>query len=354
VDVYRRQIRSERNLIDLGTYISMFPQLIAGPIVIYSDIIRAIKNTAKRVSLNWFSEGVEIFTIGLGSKVLFANRFGQVWESMAQMGYENMSAGTAWLGALAYTFQIYFDFNGYSLMAIGLGKMLGFRIPRNFNTPYAADSVTSFWKRWHMTLTSFFRTYLYIPLGGNRKGRFRTCVNMFIVWCATGFWHGADWNFIIWGLYYFVFLAIERFVFSKKEGVLAGRLAVLRTKLAGQRYAGVIKPVCLVLRHGYTLAVVIVGWVIFAVTDMGELSQYIGRLFSPLSGNGAGMSLTTFSGVMYVWFVLGAVFSVGFMTGLFKKLKDGVFKSLILLFIFWASVVQLSDGVYNPFLYFRF
>lgn len=376
VDVYRGTMEAEKSLIDLGAYISMFPQLIAGPIVIYSDVKSAIKNAAGRISLDGFAEGAEIFTMGLGSKVLLANRFGQLWDTMAEMGYGSLSASSAWIGALAYTFQIYFDFNGYSLMAVGLGRMLGFQLPGNFDHPYTARSVTDFWKRWHITLTSFFRTYVYIPLGGNRKGRGRTYLNMFIVWCITGFWHGAGWNFILWGLYYFCFLSIERLIRELRSG--GGLAAHSGTAAAGNAAqksgpatddtaksgpaAGGAAPLStaregllrVALSHVVTMVIVICGWVLFAVTDLGEAFTYLGRMFSPLVGRGDGLGIMSFGPVMYLWLVLGAVFSTAIPSSLLRKKNSYVLNAIVLIIIFWASVVQLSDGAYNPFLYFRF
>ncbi|MCR5775183.1 MAG: MBOAT family protein, partial [Lachnospiraceae bacterium] len=213
VDVYRKKIPYDRSLIDLGTYILMFPQLIAGPIVTYSEVALDLKSREKKI--RDLEEGLKPFIIGLAMKVLLANNLGTIWSSVGTTGYESISTVFAWIGAVAYTFQIYFDFAGYSMMAIGLGRMLGFTIPENFDHPYAAVSIRDFWNRWHMTLTGWFREYLYIPLGGNRKDGLRTYVNLAIVWFITGLWHGAAWNFVLWGLYYFVFIALERLFLGK-------------------------------------------------------------------------------------------------------------------------------------------
>jgi len=355
IDVYRDRSLCEKNVIDLGAYISMFPQLIAGPIVIYKDIRTRLKERVTKIDLASFESGIALFTVGLGSKVLLANRFGQLWDTMAEMGYENVSVTAAWIGALAYTFQIYFDFNGYSLMAIGLGRMLGFEFPQNFNMPYIAGSVTDFWKRWHITLTSFFRNYLYIPLGGNRKGRIRTYLNLFIVWCVTGFWHGADWNFILWGLYYFVFIAFERLLFNSKEGLLKRLVDKVKAAFIGGARYRIVRFIKNIFTHTYTMAVVITGWVIFAITDLEQVGVYIGRMFSPLIGeDGAGMDITSFENSMYVWLICGILFSTPLPAKLYSKVRETPFEAVILLAIFWLSVVQLADGVYNPFLYFRF
>ena len=208
IDVYRGKVPAERNIVDFGAFVVLFPQLIAGPIVRYTDVNRELKSRV--ITLDGVQEGIDIFIRGLGRKVLIANNIGALWTEVSAMNFEVISTPLAWLGILAYTFQIYFDFSGYSQMAIGLGRMLGFRFPRNFDDPYIAKSVTEFWRRWHMTLGSWFREYLYIPLGGNRCSFPRQVFNLFVVWAATGLWHGASWNFVLWGLYFFVFLVLEK------------------------------------------------------------------------------------------------------------------------------------------------
>ena len=213
IDVYRRDTKAERSYINLGAYLCMFPQLIAGPIVVYTQVSKELRK--RSYYLKDIEKGLRIFILGLGSKVLIANNVGGLWDDMAQIGYANISMPLAWLGLLSFSLQIYFDFNGYSLMAIGLGKMLGFDFPQNFNFPYISKSVTEYWRRWHITLSTWFKEYLYIPLGGNRKGKLRTYLNLFIVWSVTGLWHGASWNFIFWGIYFFVLLSLEK-LFLKK------------------------------------------------------------------------------------------------------------------------------------------
>ena len=254
IDVYRRRIPYDRSLVDLGTYILMFPQLIAGPIVTYSEVALDLKCRQKRLAD--LEQGLKPFIIGLAMKVLLANNLGTIWSNVGTAGYENISTPYAWIGALAYTFQIYFDFAGYSMMAVGLGRMLGFSLPENFNHPYAAVSVRDFWGRWHITLTNWFREYLYIPLGGNRKGRTRTYVNLLLVWFVTGLWHGAAWNFVLWGLYYFCFIAIER--------IFLGKLLRKLPKFIGWLY---------------TMLVVVVGWIMFAVNGVDDFSVFITRMF---------------------------------------------------------------------------
>ncbi len=355
IDVYRGKVPCETNVIDLGAYVSMFPQLIAGPIVVYDSIRERLKDHVGRITIEGLEQGIELFTVGLGSKVLLANRFGQLWDTMSQIGYGNVSTGAAWTGAIAYTFQIYFDFNGYSLMAVGLGRMLGFSLPQNFNHPYMAKSVTDFWKRWHMTLTSFFREYVYIPLGGNRKGKIRTTINMLIVWCITGFWHGAGWNFIVWGLYYFVFLTVERFLFSEKEGLFASAVLSVKKAMIGGFVYRFLRGIVHLITRAYALLVVITGWAIFAVTDLSQAGAFIGRMFAPMiAENTEGIEIAGVTNIMYIWLFAGLVFSTPLPVIIYKKLERTPLTAVVLFAIFWAAVWQLADGVYNPFLYFRF
>lgn len=208
IDVYLGKTKADTSFISLGAYLCMFPQLIAGPIVVYSDIRDALKQ--RKISVHGFDSGLKTFIVGLGYKVIIANRIGTLWNEVCTIGYESISTPLAWLGAFAYSMQLYFDFCGYSLMAVGLGEMLGFRMPANFRHPYMARSVTEFWRRWHITLGAWFREYVYIPLGGNRKGNARTIFNLLVVWFLTGFWHGAAWNFILWGFFIFILQIIEK------------------------------------------------------------------------------------------------------------------------------------------------
>lgn len=232
-------------------------------------------------------------------------------------------------------------------MAIGLGSMLGFKLPKNFDTPYAATSVTDFWKRWHMTLTGFFRNYLYIPLGGNRKGKLRMYLNLLIVWFLTGLWHGADWNFIIWGLYYFVLISIERLLFNKNDGLLL--------KLKNKEWPATVRFVLRIVRHFYAVFAAAVGWAVFAISNLEDLGAFMQRLFAPLFGQPlSGMEMSSFSWVMYAWLLIGALFSSTLPAKLYDKIRYRIPATIILFALFWLSVVQLTDSVYNPFLYFRF
>ncbi len=330
VDVYRKDVEPCKNIINVGTYLCMFPQLIAGPIVVYSDVEKELKN--RRIDMESVEDGLKTFVYGLSFKVLIANIMDIIWHDIQTIGFYNITTPYAWIGAIAFSFQIYFDFAGYSLMAIGLGKMLGFNIPENFRDPYSSNSVTEFWRRWHITLSSWFRDYVYIPLGGNRKGMLRTIVNLFIVWALTGFWHGASWNFVLWGVYFFVFLVIEK-LFLKK--------LLDKTK---------------VISRIYTLFVIIVSWVIFTITDFSELSLYLSRMFPFFRESGIVNPNDYINALENYWYVLlaGVVFSTPLPGILFKKYKKNPLCSFILLALFWLCVYRLFTSANNPFLYFRF
>ena len=325
IDVYRGSIPYDRSFIDLGTYILMFPQLIAGPIVTYTEVALDLKSRQRRIKD--LEEGLKPFIIGLSMKVLLANNLGTIWDSVGTAGYENISTVYAWIGAAAYTLQIYFDFAGYSMMAIGLGLMLGFNLPENFDHPYAAVSVSDFWNRWHMTLTGWFREYLYIPMGGNRKGMLRTYVNLFAVWLITGLWHGAAWNFVLWGLYYFCFIAVERLFLGK-----------LLNKIP--RFFGWI----------YTLLAAMIGWVLFAVNGLDDFSVYITRMFCGYAGNDFMDHIISVALLL----AAGAFFAAPVFRRIYDHIKDGPAGLILHLILFWASVTALVDAAYNPFLYFRF
>lgn len=325
IDVYRDDVKVEHNIINFGTYVTLFPQLIAGPIVRYSDVARELQERTH--SLEGVGKGIQTFIMGLGSKVLIANNIGSLWTRVSAMDFATVSTPLAWLGILAFALQIYFDFSGYSLMAIGLGKMLGFEFPQNFNYPYISKSITEFWRRWHMTLGSWFREYLYIPLGGNRKGVARQYFNILVVWATTGLWHGANWNFVLWGLYFAVFLCIEK--------------AFLLSALEKSR----------VLSRIYLLTLVLISWVLFAITDFALLGQFFTRLFGGYAGSDWIYYLRNYR----ITFVLGFLFS----TPILRKVRDKIGENHILVTAFCAvvfilSVAYLVDSTYNPFLYFRF
>lgn len=333
IDVYRDDVRVQRNLIDFGMYITMFPQLIAGPIVRYTDVQDQLAE--RNVTTAGFSEGIMRFVVGLGKKVLLANQMGAVWTQIYALGGD-ISALMAWTGAAAYTFQIYFDFSGYSDMAIGLGRMFGFKFPENFRYPYESVSITDFWRRWHITLSTWFKEYLYIPLGGNRRGLARQALNLLIVWTLTGFWHGAGWNFVMWGLYYFAILFIEKLFLLKALDKLP-RL----------------------LRHAYALLLIVIGWVIFASDDVSVMLPYLGSMFG---ANGAlgGMdvyTLLTRAALMVICCVASTELPRRlFVTAAGKMNEKAAFtvKSVLTLALLALSVVFLIGDSYNPFLYFRF
>lgn len=333
IDVYRDDVRVQRNLIDFGMYITMFPQLIAGPIVRYTDVQDQLAE--RNVTTADFSEGIMRFVVGLGKKVLLANQMGAVWTQIYALGGD-ISALMAWTGAAAYTFQIYFDFSGYSDMAIGLGRMFGFKFPENFRYPYESVSITDFWRRWHITLSTWFKEYLYIPLGGNRRGLARQALNLLIVWTLTGFWHGAGWNFVMWGLYYFAILFIEKLFLLKALDKLP-RL----------------------FRHAYALLLIVIGWVIFASDDVSVMLPYLGSMFG---ANGAlgGMdvyTLLTRAALMVICCVASTELPRRlFVTAAGKMNEKAAFtvKSVLTLTLLALSVVFLIGDSYNPFLYFRF
>jgi alginate O-acetyltransferase complex protein AlgI len=324
IDVYRNKVKAENNIIDFGAFVCLFPQLIAGPIVKYTQIAYELKHRV--ISMDKFESGLKLFLLGLASKVLLANNIGMMWDDIARLPVESLSTATAWLGTLAFGFQIYFDFSGYSLMAIGLGSMLGFTFPQNFNYPYISKSITEFWNRWHMTLGSWFKEYVYIPLGGNRKGIPRQIINLLIVWFLTGFWHGAAINFILWGLYFFVLLVIEK-------------LVLLRWLNRHQ-----------ILARLYFVFFILIGWAIFAISDLTVLHQYMISMF------------TLQSSTQWLYFISNygviLIFCLIFSTDIPKKVINSVSFPLVetsmVTALFLLCVAYLVDSSYNPFLYFRF
>lgn len=333
IDVYRDDVRVQKNLIDFGMYITMFPQLIAGPIVRYADVQDQLAD--RSVTTVDFSEGVMRFVVGLGKKVLLANQMGAVWSDIYALGGD-VSTLMAWTGAIAYTFQIYFDFSGYSDMAIGLGRMFGFKFPENFRYPYQSVSITDFWRRWHITLSTWFKEYLYIPLGGNRRGLARQALNLLIVWSLTGFWHGAGWNFVMWGLYYFVILFIEKLFLLKALDKLPK-----------------------FFRHVYALLLIIIGWVIFASDDVSVLLPFLGSMFG---ANGAigGMDVYTLL-TKAVLLIICCIASTELPKKLFLSAAGAMnekaaftLKSVLTIALLALSMILLIGDSYNPFLYFRF
>ncbi len=330
IDVYKEDTKVQKSPLILGTYVTLFPQLIAGPIVRYKDVEDQMTN--RKETIEKFASGVVLFLCGLAKKVLLANQFAAMWQNLGGEGAQGILA--RWGGLAALTFQIYFDFSGYSDMARGLGRMIGFEFMENFNYPYISKSITEFWRRWHISLSTWFRDYLYIPLGGNRKGFGRQIFNLFVVWAATGLWHGAAYNFLIWGLYFFVLLVIEKLFLSK-----------LLAKLPS------------FVSHIYALFFIMIGWAIFNFTDVAVLWQYICGLFSGADGLFSANSASVLLSYLPVT-VAGAVLSTPVLKIIHRKLYAkkyypvllGVFCVLIMV-LCTASLV--SDS-YNPFIYFRF
>ena len=336
IDVYRQDVKTEHNIIDFGAYVVMFPQLIAGPIVKYRDVSNQLHVYKGRITLDRIEQGVSLFVFGLAKKVLLADAIGQLWTDIigvkgsttAAIGLANASTPLVWLGVIAYSLQLYFDFSGYSMMGIGMGKMLGFDFPDNFNLPYISRSITEFWRRWHMTLSGWFREYVYIPLGGNRKGKARQIFNLFIVWLLTGIWHGANWNFICWGLYYFVLLMIEKLC------------------LLPYLEKGKIWP------HVYTLFLVVVGWAMFVGNEYGV---EFGLLFQKLFVWSSGVSPLYYLRNYLVVLIL----SVLCCTEIPKKLWDEMqqvtwTRVLTVATLFVLSIAYVIGSDSHPFLYFNF
>ena len=337
IDVYRRDVKAERNIIDFGAYVVMFPQLIAGPIVKYRDVSNQLHVYKHRYTLSQIEEGMTLFTFGLAKKVLLADAIGALWTdiigvaaspSTTFVGLANASTPLVWLGIIAYSLQLYFDFSGYSMMGIGMGKMLGFDFPDNFNLPYISRSITEFWRRWHITLSSWFKEYVYIPLGGNRKGLTRQLFNIFVVWFLTGFWHGANWNFIFWGLYYCVLLMIEKIW------------------LLPHLKKGKVWP------HIYTMLLVIVGWALFVGSDKGvSLGLLLQKLFVPSGGVSPLYFLRNYGALL----IVGILCATPLPQKLYEKFKTNtLMRGLVLALIFVVTIAYMVDATNSPFLYFRF
>ena len=333
IDIYRGEIKPEKSLLSFAVYISMFEQLIAGPIVTYGTIQNRLHD--RKIDVKSAVQGLEVFVFGLGLKVLLANPVGKLFTDVQNIGFESISTLLAWMSIFAFTFQIYFDFFGYSLMAIGLGKMLGFEIPKNFDFPYTSTSMTEFWRRWHITLGSWFREYVYIPLGGNRKNHIRNILNLCVVWLLTGIWHGAGYNFLLWGFSLFIIITFEKF-FLKKY-------------LDKWKWLG----------HVYMFFLIPLTWAIFAIDDVSEMGTFFQRLF-PLFGGGF-WSVFRYDYLKYfklywIFFLFGTIFSFEFPFRYLKKLdeKNHIFIQIILLVIFLGSTYCMYKGFDDPFLYFRF
>jgi alginate O-acetyltransferase complex protein AlgI len=330
MDCYSGKVSERTGFVAYATYICMFPQLIVGPIVRYGEVSERLAE--RRIRVRDLENGLKMFAAGLALKVLLANQIGTLWNTIMTAGPGNLHVSVAWLGAIAYSFQIYFDFWGYSVMAMGLGKMLGFRMPRNFDDPYMSRSLAEFWRRWHITLGSWFRDYIYIPLGGNRKGSARTICNLFAVWALTGLWHGADWNFLLWGLGFFLMISLEKKTYGKW---------MERSRVLG---------------HIYTLLLIPATWVIFAIADIRQLAAYLGNMVGihadrVLVGTEQLARYLKQYGILLIACVF---FITSFPRKWYHKWKDRWFMIIFLLVMFWWSVYEIVVGSNNPFLYFRF
>lgn len=332
IDVYRGDADTQHNIIKFGTYVSMFPQLIAGPIVRYVDIEAQL--TEQRLSVKRFSMGIRLFLIGLGKKLLLANAMGVLWAELSASPGSNGILGS-WIGLIGYTFQIYFDFSGYSDMACGLGEMLGFTFVQNFRFPYISDSITEFWRRWHISLSTWFREYVYIPLGGNRKGLSRQVLNIFIVWFLTGLWHGASWNFVLWGLYFGVLLMLEKAFLLKA-----------------------LQKVPAVIRHLYALFFIVLGWGIFYFTDFAAMGGFLRTLFTVGDAGLISDRALAYVAGFLPWLVVCGVAStplVGRIAARIDRTRaGGVIKLVAFALLFLLCVAALASQSYNPFIYFRF
>ena len=323
IDCYRGRVNIADNIVDFGLFVTSFPQLIAGPIVKYIDVEKELKE--RDDSLNSYNVGMRIFIEGLFLKVLLANKFGEIFNSFTFA--DASSKMLIFLKLVAYSLQIYFDFAGYSKMAIGMGRMLGFHFPENFNYPYISKSITEFWSRWHMTLSSWFKEYVYIPLGGNRVGRARRIFNIFVVWFLTGFWHGADYNFILWGMYFFVVLILEKYFFLK-----------------------ILEKAPKFISRIYTLIIIMFSWVLFTSTDLKDIGAFFTSLGSKPFFSGEVTSFLLQYGIL---FIIGILFSTPKPKEMFEKQKEAV-QIVMLTIVFILSIAALVAGNYNPFLYFRF
>ncbi|MEG2428859.1 MAG: MBOAT family O-acyltransferase [Oscillospiraceae bacterium] len=338
VDVYRGSAKAQHNIIDFGAYVTLFPQLIAGPIVQYKTIQEQLTNRNETVSQ--FSYGVQRFMLGLGKKVLLANNIGMLWDSVKVLDIQNMPTLTAWIGIIAFTFQIYFDFSGYSDMAIGLGNMFGFKFLENFDHPYESKSITEFWRRWHISLGTWFREYVYIPLGGNRKGPLMQIRNIAIVWTLTGIWHGANWNFLMWGVYFGVILIIEKLFLLKK-----------------------LEKAPAIVSHFYTVFLVICSWVIFAFENTSSIIPYFKAMFglnhAGFANSNSMYLLMTNAILLIVLAIASTAYPQKIVNKLIKKFDEKpllltIAKNVVFVAIFIFSIAYLVDASYNPFMYLKF
>ena len=328
IDVYRGNAAVQKNVIHFGSFVTLFPQLIAGPIIKYKDLGEQLDGRTHTVTQ--FAAGIRRFTVGLAKKLLLANNLGQLWDVYKAMPEGNLTVAGAWLGVLAFAVQIYFDFSGYSDMAIGLGRMLGFEFMENFRYPYISKSITEFWRRWHISLSTWFREYLYIPLGGNRCSKARWILNLLIVWAATGIWHGANWNFLFWGLYFFLLLVLE--------------------KLVLQKWLEKLPNLC---RHLYVAVLILVSWAIFALEDLTQLGMYLKTMFGFAGAAPADAQTLYYLGSFLPVLLAAAVGSTPWVANKFPKIP-GWLQTVIFVLGLLICTAYLVAGTYNPFLYFHF
>ena len=337
VDVYRGDGHCQRNFVTFGTFVTIFPQLIAGPIIQYKDLDRQLEKRTH--SPERFASGVQVFVVGMAKKVLLANNLGMLWDTYKAMPVDQLTTAGAWLGILAFSLQLYFDFSGYSDMAVGMGRMLGFEFMRNFNYPYISKSVTEFWRRWHISLGNWFRDYVYIPLGGNRVSKGRHLINLLVVWALTGIWHGASWNFMFWGLYFAVLIIIEKFFLLER-----------------------LKKLPAFVQHVYALFVVLVSWAIFAVEDFGQMRSYLAAMFGAGGGGLADPAFGYYLRSYLPTLVIGILAAVPVWSNLWRGLEERqsgrkalrVALPVLLMGGLLLCTAYLVDATYNPFLYFRF
>ena len=332
IDVYRGDARCQKNIITFGTFVTLFPQLIAGPIIKYKDLDDQLEHRTH--SPEQFASGVQVFVVGLAKKVLLANNLGMLWDAYKAMPAGQLTTAGAWLGILAFSLQLYFDFSGYSDMAIGLGRMLCFEFSPNFNYPYISRSITEFWRRWHISLGTWFREYLYIPLGGNRVSRGRLLFNLLVVWAATGIWHGASWNFLLWGLYFAVLLILEKFFLLR-----------------------FLERLPAAARHVYTLLLVAVSWAIFAIEDFGHMGAYLAAMFGMAEGGLADGAFRYYLRSYLPTLAVSCAAAVPLGARLWCRLsvrRKQLLLPVLLMAGLLLSTAYLVDATYNPFLYFRF
>lgn len=335
IDIYRRQEQGQRNLFKLSLYITFFPQLVAGPIIRYNDVAKQLNQ--RLFSSAKFVDGIQRFILGLSKKILLANPLGAVADTIFMTSTSDLSTGSAWIGIMAYTLQIYFDFSGYSDMAIGLGKMFGFEFKENFNYPYIAKSISEFWRRWHISLGSWFRDYVYIPLGGSRVSKWKLCRNLLIVWALTGFWHGASWTFMAWGIYYGVLIALEKFGLEK--------------------WLSKLYP----FNHILVLLLVMIGWVFFRADNFSYATDYLAAMFTSHGHHILDTQALSLLSLNWFYFVIAIIVALPVFPKLKKlELRPSInfAREVVLLFfyifLFTQVILYLVNSTYNPFLYFRF